>query len=128
MGSPYMLPEIAGKKSDDGNVWIGGFALARMNPDSSGVTILMQLPQQLRAAVTSFGDIFQSDNDDPPACRVTEVIEGGAAGFASADGLRSWGADKRPGQDTPTEWRRKTPAPCPLATSMAAARPRGGLL
>jgi|GEM_PF-3570757 len=31
--------EIAGQKSDDGHVWIGGFA-ARMNPDGSGVHII----------------------------------------------------------------------------------------
>lgn len=126
MGSPYMLPEIAGKKSDDGNVWIGGF-LARMNPDGSNVTILgHNFRNSYEQTVNSFGDIFQSDNDDPPACRVTEVMEGGNAGFASADGLRSWGADKRPGQDTPTaEWRQEDPGTMPAGDVYGGGSPTG---
>ena len=39
MGSPYMMQDIAGKQSDDGNVWIGGFT-ARMNPDGKNLTII----------------------------------------------------------------------------------------
>lgn len=39
MGSPYMLGNIAGKQSDDGQVWIGGFSV-RMNPDGTAVTIV----------------------------------------------------------------------------------------
>ncbi|MEZ0274132.1 MAG: PVC-type heme-binding CxxCH protein, partial [Roseimicrobium sp.] len=126
MGSPYMLPEIAGKVSDDGNVWIGGF-LARMNPDGSKVKILgHNFRNSFEQTVTSFGDIFQSDNDDPPACRVTEVMEGGNAGFASADGLRSWGADKRPGQDTPTaEWRQEDPGTMPSGDVYGGGSPTG---
>ncbi len=126
MGSPYMLQEIAGKASDDGNVWIGGF-LARMRPDGSHVKILgHNFRNSYEQAVTSFGDIFQSDNDDPPACRVTEVMEGGNAGFASADGLRSWGADKRPGQDTPTaEWRQEDPGTMPAGDVYGGGSPTG---
>lgn len=126
MGSPYMLPEIAGKVSDDGNVWIGGF-LARMRPDGTMVKILgHNFRNSYEQAVTSFGDIFQSDNDDPPACRVTEVMEGGNAGFASADGLRSWSADKRPGQDTPTaEWRQEDPGTMPSGDVYGGGSPTG---
>ena len=66
MGSPYNhkpgtstfvdATEIAGKKSDDGNVWIGGFAAVRMNPGrhecgpSSATTIRNSYEQ----AVTSY--------------------------------------------------------------------------
>lgn len=126
MGSPYQLQEIAGHRSDDGHVWIGGF-LARMNPDGTNVTILgHNFRNSYEQAVTSFGDVFQSDNDDPPACRVTRVLEGGNAGFASADGQRSWGADKRPGQDTPTaEWRQEDPGTMPAGDVYGGGSPTG---
>ncbi len=126
MGSPYQLQEIAGRKSDDGKVWIGGF-LARMNPDGTKVTILgHNFRNSYEQAVTSFGDVFQSDNDDPPACRVSHVLEGGNAGFASADGQRAWGADKRPGQDTPTaEWRQEDPGTMPAGDVYGGGSPTG---
>ncbi len=126
MGSPYMLQEIAGQKSDDGHIWIGGF-LARMNPDGTQVKILAHnFRNSYEQTVTSIGDIFQSDNDDPPACRVTPVLEGGNAGFASVDGKRSWGADKRPGQDTPTaEWRQEDPGVMPAGDIYGGGSPTG---
>lgn len=126
MGSPYQLQDIAGRPSDDGHVWIGGF-LARMNPDGTNVTILgHNFRNSYEQAVTSFGDVFQSDNDDPPACRVSHVLEGGNAGFASADGQRSWGADKRPGQDTPTaEWRQEDPGTMPAGDVYGGGSPTG---
>jgi putative membrane-bound dehydrogenase-like protein len=126
MGSPYMKGELAGKPSDDGHVWIGGFG-AKMNPDGSGVRIFgHNYRNSYEQTVTSQGDIFQSDNDDPPACRVTPVIEGGNAGFASADGKRTWGADKRPGQDTPTaEWRQEDPGTMPAGDVYGGGSPTG---
>ncbi len=126
MGSPYMLQEIAGQRSDDGNVWIGGFT-ARMNPDGTGVKILgHNYRNSYEQTVTSLGDIFQSDNDDPPACRITAVMEGGNAGFASADGLRAWEADRRPGQDTPTaEWRQEDPGTMPAGDVYGGGSPTG---
>ena len=126
MGSPYMMQDIAGQKSDDGHVWIGGFS-ARMNPDGTNVTIIgHNYRNSFEQAITSFGDLFQSDNDDPPACRVSPVMEGGNAGFASADGLRSWGADKRPGQDTPTaEWRQEDPGTMPAGDVYGGGSPTG---
>jgi len=126
MGSPYMLQELAGQRSDDGHVWIGGFTV-RMNPDGSRVKIMgHNYRNSYEQAVTSFGDLFQSDNDDPPACRVSAILEGGNAGFASADGLRSWGADKRPGQDTPTaEWRQEDPGTMPAGDVYGGGSPTG---
>ena len=126
MGSPYMMQDIAGQKSDDGHVWIGGFA-ARMNPDGSNVTIIgHNYRNSYEQTITSFGDVFQSDNDDPPACRVSPVMEGGNAGFASTDGLRSWGADKRPGQDTSTaEWRQEDPGTMPAGDVYGGGSPTG---
>ena len=126
MGSSYMTQEAAGKKSDDGHIWVGGFA-ARMNPDGTNVTIIgHNFRNSYEQAVTSFGDVFQSDNDDPPACRVSHLLEGGNAGFSSADGLRSWGADKRPGQDTPTaEWRQEDPGTMPAGDIYGGGSPTG---
>ncbi len=126
MGSPYMLQDIAGMKSDDGHVWIGGFSV-RMNPDGTRVNIIgHNYRNSYEQALTSYGDLFQSDNDDPPACRVSHVLEGGNAGFASADGKRSWGADKRPGQDTPTaEWRQEDPGTMPAGDVYGGGSPTG---
>lgn len=126
MGSPYQLQNIAGMKSDDGHVWIGGFSV-RMNPDGTNVNIIgHNYRNSYEQALTSYGDLFQSDNDDPPACRVSHVLEGGNAGFASADGQRSWGADKRPGQDTPTaEWRQEDPGTMPAGDVYGGGSPTG---
>jgi putative membrane-bound dehydrogenase-like protein len=117
---------IAGKPSDDGNVWVGGFSV-RMNPDGTNARIVgHNYRNSYEQALTSFGDMFQSDNDDPPACRVAEVIEGGNAGFSSADGERTWGADRRPGQDVPTaEWRQEDPGTMPSGDVYGGGSPTG---
>ena len=61
----------AGAKSDDGHVYVGGFS-ARMQPDGTGVEILgYNFRNSYEQTVTSFGDIFHNDNDDPPACRTS---------------------------------------------------------
>ncbi len=140
VGSPYnpnppqnpKLPklfnptEIAGQRSDDGRVWIGGFT-ARMNPDGTQVVIVgHNYRNSYEQIVTSFGDLFQSDNDDPPACRVSHVLEYGNAGFASLDGQRSWQADRRPGQDTEVaEWRQEDPGSMPAGDIYGGGSPTG---
>ena len=126
MGSPYMLQDIAGKKSDDGRIWIGGFA-ARMNPDGSQVAIIgHNFRNSYEQTVTSLGDVFQSDNDDPPACRVSALLEFGNAGFASADGQRAWKADQRPGQSKPiAEWRQEDPGTMPAGDIYGGGSPTG---
>src|SRR4051812_12641454 len=136
IGSPYDHPpgtrqivdatKIAGQKSDDGRVWIGGFT-ARMNPDGTGVTIIgNNYRNSYEQTVNSLGDIFQSDNDDPPACRVTCLLEYGNAGFASRDGKRSWNADKRPGQTVPiAEWRQEDPGTMPAGDVYGGGAPTG---
>ncbi len=126
MGSPYMLQDIAGRRSDDGNVWIGGFSV-RMNSDGSDLKIVgNNYRNSFEQSINSLGDMYQSDNDDPPACRVSLIMEGGNAGFASADGLRSWGADKRPGQQTPVaEWRQEDPGTMPAGDVYGGGSPTG---
>jgi putative membrane-bound dehydrogenase-like protein len=117
---------IAGKPSDDGNIWVGGFSV-RMNPDGTQARIVgHNYRNSYEQSLTSFGDMFQSDNDDPPACRVTEIIEGGNAGFSSADGQRAWKADMRPGQDVPTaEWRQEDPGTMPSGDIYGGGSPTG---
>lgn len=126
MGSPYMLQEIAGKKSDDGHTWIGGFA-ARMNPDGSNLQVIgHNFRNSYEQTVNSLGEVYQNDNDDPPACRVTVMLEGGNAGFASRDGHRSWSADKRAGQEIPTaEWRQEDPGVMPSGDVYGGGSPTG---
>ena len=119
-------PEIAGQKSDDGHVYIGGFTV-RMNPDATNAQIIgYNYRNSYEQTVTSFGDVFQSDNDDPPACRTTFLMEYGNLGFASRDGKRTWNADKRPGQDTPTaEWRQDDPHTIPAGDVYGGGSPTG---
>jgi putative membrane-bound dehydrogenase-like protein len=126
VGSDYMMQEVAGQKSDDGKVWIGG-ASVRMNPDGTDAVILgHNYRNSYEHTVNSLGDLFQSDNDDPPACRVGFILEGGNAGFSSADGKRSWGADRRPGQDTPTaHWRQEDPGTMPPGDVYGGGSPTG---
>ena len=136
IGSPYNHGEstkqavdsqsVAGLRSDDGNVWVGGFSV-RMNSDGTNARIVgHNYRNSFEQSINSFGDMYQSDNDDPPACRVTLVMEGGNAGFASADGLRSWGADKRPGQETPVaEWRQDDPGTMPAGDVYGGGSPTG---
>jgi putative membrane-bound dehydrogenase-like protein len=118
--------KIAGQKSDDGHVWVGGFA-ARMNPDGTMVNIIgHNFRNSYEQTVTSFGDVFQNDNDDPPACRTSFLLEFGNAGFNSFDGLRSWGADRRPGQSVPVaEWRQEDPGSMPPGDVYGGGSPTG---
>ena len=106
----YSPPTYAGARSDDGHVYVGGFS-ARMQPDGTGVEILgFNFRNSYEQTVTSFGDIFHNDNDDPPACRTSFLMEYGNFGFFSRDGKRYWQADRRPGQSIPTaEWRQEDP-------------------
>ena len=119
-------PEIAGAKSDDGHVYVGGFTV-RMQPDGTKVEIIGQnYRNSYEQTITSFGDVFQNDNDDPPACRTTFLIEYGNLGFASRDGKRTWNADKRPGQNVPTaEWRQDDPFTIPSGDVYGGGSPTG---
>ncbi len=120
------MQQIAGQKSDDGHVYIGG-ASYRMNPDGTDVTVIgHNYRNSYEQTVTSFGDVFQNDNDDPPACRTTFVMEYGNAGFCSFDGKRSWQADKRPGQETAVaEWRQEDPGTMPAGDVYGGGSPTG---
>jgi putative membrane-bound dehydrogenase-like protein len=115
----------ARRKSDDGRLWIGGVAL-RVEPDGSGLTVLAHnFRNSYEVALDSFGDLWQSDNDDDgnQSCRMTWVMEGANYGFCSSDGARSWSTDRRPDQPIPAaHWRRDDPgvAPTPAVTGQGA--------
>jgi putative membrane-bound dehydrogenase-like protein len=116
----------AGAKSDDGHVYVGGFA-ARMQPDGTQVEVVgFNFRNSYEQTVTSFGDIFHNDNDDPPACRTTWLMEYGNLGWFSRDGKRFWNADRRPGQSIPTaEWRQEDPGVIPAGDVYGGGAPTG---
>lgn len=123
---PVDTKAVSGQKSDDGFVYVGGFTV-RMNPDASAAEIIGHgYRNSYEQTITSRGHVFQNDNDDPPACRTSHVLEHGNAGFFSADGTRSWQADKRPGQDTPTaHWRQENPGTMPSGDVYGGGSPTG---
>lgn len=118
--------DFSGARSDDGHVYTGGFAF-RMRPDGTGVEILgYNFRNSYEQAVTSFGDIFQNDNDDTPASRTAFLLEHSNAGFFSRSGLRTWQADRRPGQPMPVaQWRQDDPGVMPSADIYGAGAPTG---
>ncbi len=125
---PHDPAPYAGKPSDDGHVYIGGFT-ARMNADGTNVEIIgNNYRNSYEQSVTSLGDVFQNDNDDPPACRVSWVMEYANFGFSSNDGQRSWQADRRPGQSVPvSEWRQDDPGMTPAGDVYGGGSPTGNV-
>lgn len=119
-------PDFAGQKSDDGHVYVGGTTF-RMNPDGTNVEpIGFNYRNSYEQTVTSFGDVFHNDNDDPPAARTSFLQEYGNLGFNSRDGRRSWNADKRPGQTTQiAEWRQDDPGIVPAGDVYGNGAPTG---
>ncbi len=125
---PFDPAEYAGKPSDDGHVYVGGFTV-RMNPDGTNAEIIgSNYRNSYEQSVTSLGDVFQNDNDDPPACRVSWVMEYANFGFSSIDGQRTWQADRRPGQTIPVaEWRQDDPGMAPVGDVYGGGSPTGNV-
>ena len=125
---PFDAGQYAGKPSDDGHVYLGGFTV-RMNPDGTNAEVIgHNYRNSYEQAMTSLGDIFQNDNDDPPACRVTWVMEYANFGFSSNDGQRTWQADRRPGQTVPAaEWRQDDPGMTPAGDVYGGGSPTGNV-
>jgi putative membrane-bound dehydrogenase-like protein len=129
---PFKFPHdpaaYAGKPSDDGHVYVGGFTV-RMNADGTGAEIIgYNYRNSYEQSVTSLGDVFQNDNDDPPACRVSWVMEYANFGFSSNDGQRTWQADRRPGQSVPVaEWRQDDPGIMPAGDVYGGGSPTGNV-
>ena len=126
--NPHNPAEWAGKPSDDGHTYVGGFTV-RMNPDGTNAEIIgHNYRNSYEQSITSLGDVFQNDNDDPPACRVSWVMEYANFGFSSNDGQRTWQADRRPGQSTPVaEWRQDDPGMTPVGDVYGGGSPTGNV-
>ncbi len=129
---PFEYPHdggaLAGSKSDDGHVYVGGFTV-RMNPDGTNAEVIgHNYRNAYEQSINSFGDVFQNDNDDPPACRVSWVMEYANFGFCSNDGQRAWRVDKRPGQTIPmAEWRQDDPGSTPAGDIYGGGSPTGNV-
>ncbi|MFN5422986.1 MAG: PVC-type heme-binding CxxCH protein [bacterium] len=129
-GTPYNPTNEGNQKSDDGKVWVGGLQL-RVNPDGTGLAVLGHgFRNSYETAIDSYGDMWQSDNDDGVVtCRVSWLMEGGNAGFFSSDGTRSWQADQRPDQNMFTaHWRQEDPGVIPVGDNSGAGAPTGIVL
>jgi putative membrane-bound dehydrogenase-like protein len=125
---PWDPALYAGKPSDDGHVYVGGFTV-RMNPDGTNAEIIgSNYRNSYEQSISSLGDVFQNDNDDPPACRVSWVMEYANFGFSSMDGQRTWQADRRPGQTIPVaEWRQDDPGMTPVGDVYGGGSPTGNV-
>lgn len=118
--------KIADKVSDDGHQWTAGF-IARINPDGTDAQIYAHgMRNSYEHVNTSFGDIFQNDNDDPPACRTSFVMEYGNFGFWSLDSRRIWSVDRRPGEPTASaHWRQQNPGTIDAGDVYGGGSPTG---
>lgn len=126
-GSPYNEKNEGGMKSDDGKVWTGGLAL-RVSPEGKNLKVLgHNFRNSYEVIPDSYGNLWQNDNDDEVlACRASWLMEGGNAGYFSADGTRNWKADQRPGQDIPVaHWHQEDPGVMPVGDITGAGAPTG---
>ena len=126
-GTPYNNKNEGNQRSDDGKVWVGGLQLS-INPDGRGLRVLGHgFRNSYETYIDSYGDMWQNDNDDQVVtCRVSWLMEGGNAGFFSADGTRYWSADQRPGQEMFTaHWHQEDPGFMPAGDNTGAGSPTG---
>lgn len=127
-GGPAHANNLPGRISSDGRLWTGGLVMS-CNPDGSDLRVLAHnFRNQYEVALDAYGNMYTEDNDDDGnrGCRTTWVMEGGNYGFFSADGTRSWQADRRPGQDYWTaHWHQEDPGVLPAGTQTGAGGPTG---
>lgn len=115
-----------GERSADGHVWTAG-ATFRMDEDGHNVEVVGHgYRNSYEQTVTSFGDMFQNDNDDPPACRVSYILEYGCAGFFSRDARRSYKSEKRKNQEHwRNHWRQDDPGTMDAGDVYGGGSPTG---
>lgn len=129
-GTPYNKENQGNQKSDDGRTWVGGLSL-RMNADGTGLKVMAHnFRNSYEIAIDSYGDYWQNDNDDQVVtCRTSWVMEGSNAGYFSADGTRTWQADRRPNQDMfTTHWHQEDPGVLLAGDNTGAGSPTGMLV
>ncbi len=126
-GTPYNDKNEPAQVSDDGRIWVGGLAL-RMKKDGTGLEVLgHNFRNSYEVALDSYGNMWQNDNDDQVVtCRVTWIMEGGNAGYFSANGKRTWQADKKPDQEIfSAHWHQDEPGVMPAGDNTGAGSPTG---
>lgn len=126
-GSPHNTSNTAALKSDDGRVYTGGLLLS-VNPDGTNLRVhAHNFRNEYELFADSFGDLWTNDNDDQVVtCRTMWVMHGGNAGYFSADGSRTWAADKRPGQSSwDAHWHQNDPGVIPAGDNTGAGAPTG---
>ena len=116
----------SGRESGDGHVWTSGFAV-RMDQDGSNVEIVSHgLRNSYEQTLTSFGDMFQNDNDDPRACRTSYALEFGCAGYFTRDAMQRNKAVRRPGQSySSVHWRQDDPGTMDAGDVYGGGSPTG---
>jgi len=116
----------SGTPSDDGHIWTAGFTV-RMNEDGTNAEIIGHgYRNSYEQTVTSMGDVFQNDNDDPPACRTSQILEFGCAGYFSRDTKRLYRAEARPGQEHwRAHWRQDDPGTMDAGDVYGGGSPTG---
>ncbi|HAE12562.1 MAG TPA: hypothetical protein DCG39_13065 [Opitutae bacterium] len=137
-GCYYGYPEAIGRKSWDGEVYVGGMTM-RINPDGTG---LMPTGENMRNPhdmfVTSHGDVLQSDNDDPAHSRSSWIMEHANMGYADLrDGSRSWEEVAKTWEEpagwnknrrfSRSHWRENYPGAFPPGSIYGAGSPTGNL-
>ena len=127
-GGPAHAGNTPGRVSSDGRAWTGGIMVSFL-PDGSDLRVhAHNFRNQYEVALDAWGNMYTEDNDDDGnrGCRTTWVMEGGDYGFFSADGTRSWQADRRPGQNTWTaHWHQDDPGVMPAGTQNGGGGPTG---
>ncbi|WP_075086632.1 hypothetical protein [Verrucomicrobium spinosum] len=139
-GSYYGGAELVGQRSSDGQLYVAGMAF-RINPDGTGLVPVgenMRNPHDM--FVSSFGDMFQSDNDDPAHCRVSWLMEYGNLGYADIEnGVKSWEeivkswekprpANAGGNASSSSHWRENYPGTMPPGTVYGTGSPTGNVL
>lgn len=127
-GGEFLADHIgtSGTPSDDGHIWTSGFTV-RMNEDGTNAEIVGHgYRNSYEQTVTSMGDLFQNDNDDPPACRTSYILEYGCAGYFSRDAKRGYRAEARPGQEHwRAHWRQDDPGTMDAGDVYGGGSPTG---
>lgn len=121
-----------GKKSSDGFLYVGGLAV-RMNPDGTGMRVIgHNFRNSYEQTITSIGDVFQNDNDDPPASRTSFLMEYADMGYTKNYGLTQWKRAQRfnfdmTGKQTTAvaEWGQDNPGVTPAGDVYGGGSPTG---
>ena len=124
--NPFNRAKEMGQKSDDGFVWIAG-ASARMNDDATGVEVIGNgYRNSYEHFPSSFGDLFQGDNDDSMSCRTSYVLEYASAGFTTPTGQSFRSVRRGPAQSfSRAHWRQDDPDTFDVGDIYGSGSPSG---